>query len=84
MQAVKWAARADYSLADAFRGAPVEKQFTLRDCLSQSLAYRSDPEGRTEEIILPRAVEANDAVQPADSWIIRTSVIRIWPRALAR
>ncbi len=84
MQAVKWAARAHYSLADAFRGAPAEKQFTLRNCLSQSLAYRSDPEGTAEEIILPRAVEANEAVQSADRWVIRTLVIRIWPRALAR
>jgi hypothetical protein len=67
MQEVKWAARAHCSLAVAFRGAPVKKQFTLRDCLSQSLAYRSDPEGTAEEIILPRAVEANGFVQRTDS-----------------
>lgn len=66
MQAVKWAARADYSIAVALRGAPVEKQFSLRDCLSQSLAYRRDPEGSAEGIILPRAVEANEVVQHGD------------------
>jgi hypothetical protein len=50
------AARAHYSVAVAFRGAPVEKQVTLKDCLSQSLAHRRVPEGPAEEIILPRAV----------------------------
>lgn len=37
----------------------MEKQFTLQDCLSQSLAHRRDPEGTAEEMILPREVEAD-------------------------
>lgn len=59
IRAVRRGARAHYSLAVALRGAPVEKRFTLQDCLSQSLAHRRDPEGTAEEIILPRAVEAD-------------------------
>ncbi|HEY6903619.1 MAG TPA: hypothetical protein VI216_04890 [Candidatus Acidoferrales bacterium] len=53
------AARTHYSLTVAFRGAPVKQQFTLRDCLSQSLAHRRGPEGTAEEIILPREVDAD-------------------------
>jgi len=49
MREVRWAARADYSLAVAFRGAPVEKKFSLRDCLSQSLAYRPIPKERPKK-----------------------------------
>jgi hypothetical protein len=46
MRAIKWAARAHYSLAGAFGCTPVENECTSRDCLSQSIAYRSDPGGR--------------------------------------
>lgn len=58
MRAIRQAARAHYSLAVALRGAPVEKQIPLRNCECQSLAYRSEPGGTAEEIILPRAVAA--------------------------
>jgi hypothetical protein len=59
MRAVRRAARAHYSLAVAFRGAPVENEVTWKDCLSQSLAHRRGPEGTAEQIILPRVVEVD-------------------------
>ena len=61
MRAIIRAGRAHYPFAVAFRGAPVEKQIPLRNCESQSLAYRSDPGGAAEEIILSRSFEAKRA-----------------------